>query len=237
MSIMFLDMASIPDFEMGARLHGLHDLSDKDIARVMSTKNREKPGEGDELGQDLHQMSAMSVLLLDDESINLQTSGGSETDELQHLKFMASIIDRHKPEVITWDRRKVLPLLSLRCLSNKFQLPFSSPADITDLKAEICGSEDTGSISLQEIASLSSLPGYETMSDESVLNTYLEGGHELIRINLELSVINTHLIYQRWQLVRGKIDQSGLEEKSRQLNEYLLQHDQTHLTDFVKALN
>ena len=215
MSVMFLDIASVPGFELGARLYGLHDLSDKDIARVMSTKNREKGRNSDELGQHQLQVAAISVLLQDDDGIKLQTSGGPRTDELHHLQFLTSIIDQHKPEIITWDRRTILPVLNYRCLAHGCQTPFARVAEVIDLKSELSGSEYQDSVSL---------------------HAYLEGAHELIRINLELNVIKACMIHQRWKLVCGEVDQSGLEKELQKLKKYLLQQDQTHLTNFIDAL-
>lgn len=236
MTLMFLDIASVPDFELGTRLYGLHDLSDKDIARVMSTKNREKNDGSDDLGQHLLQLAAVSVLLQDDEGIKLQSSTGSETDELHHLQFLASIIDQYRPEIVTWDRCKVLPLLNYRCLSHAFQLPITGNTELTDLKTELSASAIPVSASLQEVAILSGFPGSEEMSNENILNTYLEGGYELIRIHHELNVIKTCLIHQRWQLVCGEIDHSGFEKRVQLLKEYLRQQDQTHLSTFLDGL-
>ncbi|HDH16797.1 MAG TPA: hypothetical protein ENG90_10045 [Gammaproteobacteria bacterium] len=74
------------------------------------------------------------------------------------------------------------------------------------------------------------------MTDEDTMNHYLEGRVELIRNNLELSNINTWLIYLRWQLVNGKIDQAGFEAEKKLLIKTLIQEDRTHLKNFVDAL-
>ena len=236
MSILFLDIATIPDFELGERLYNLHDLSEKDIARVMFTKNREKGGNSEELSQNLLRLAAISMLLLDDDGISIQTSAGSQTDELQHLQFLTSIIDQHKPEIITWDSRRILPVLNYRCLSHGIRAPLAESSAVIDLTAELSGSEDQGSGFLNEVAILSSFPGIEEMSDQNILNACLEGGHELIRINLETRVINTFLIHQRWQLVCGEIDHSSYEKQLQLIKEYLQKEDQTHLTNYVEAM-
>ncbi len=236
MSILLLDIATIPDFELGERLYNLHDLSEKDIARVMFTKNREKGGDSEELSQNLLRLAAISMLLLDDDGISLQTSAGSQTDELQHLQFLTSIIDQHKPEIITWDSRRILPVLNYRCLSHGIRTPLAESSAVIDLTAELSGSDDQGSDFLNEVAILSGFPGIEEMSDQNILNACLEGGHELIRINLETRVINTFLIHQRWQLVCGEIDHSSYEKQLQLIKEYLQKEDQTHLTNYVEAM-
>jgi len=236
MSILYLDIATIPDFELGARLYKLHDLSEKDIARVMFTKNREKGGNSEALSQNLLQLAAISLLLQDDDGISLQTSDGSQADELQHLQFLASIIDQHKPEIVTWDSRRVLPVLNYRRLSHGIRAPLAESSAGIDLTAELSGSEGQGSGFLNEIAILSGFPGIEEMSDQNILNACLEGNHKLIRINLETSLINTFLIHQRWQFVCGEIDHTSYEKQLQLIKEYLQKKDQTHLTNFVEAM-
>jgi predicted PolB exonuclease-like 3'-5' exonuclease len=236
MSILFLDIATIPDFELGARLYNLHDLSEKDIARVMFTKSREKGGNSEELSQHLLSVAAVSILLQDDDGISLQTSTGPQADELQQLQFLTSIIDQHKPELITWDWRTVLPVLNFRYLSHGIRLPLAENSTVIDLLSELSESDEQGPGSLNEVAILSGFPGIESMSDQNTLNASLEGSHELICINLEIRVINTCLIYQRWQLVCGEIDHSTYEKRLLQIKEYLQKKDQTHLTNFADSL-
>lgn len=235
MSVMFLDIATIPDFELGARLYELHDLSEKDIARVMFTKRREKGGDSEILDPHMLRTAAISVFLQDDNDISLQTSAGAQTDELQHLQFLTSIIDQYKPQIITWDRRTILPVLNYRCLNFGSRTPLAENSAGIDLMTELSGPDGKGPGSLHEVAVLCGFPGNEGMSDEKILTAYLEGSHELIRINLELNVINACLIHLRWQLVRGEIDHSLFERKVHTLKEYCKKVDQTHLTNFVDA--
>ncbi|MFW2441092.1 MAG: hypothetical protein ACN4GR_17175 [Arenicellales bacterium] len=237
MNIMYLDIATIPDFELGARLYNLHDLSEKDIARVMFTKGREKGGNSEELSLNLQQVSAISILLQDDEGISLQTSGGSQVDELHHLQFLTSIIDQHKPEIVIWDSRRILPVLNHRCLSHGIRTPLAESSAVIGLKVELSGSDELGSGSLNEAAILSGFSGIEEISDENILNACLEGKHDLIRINLETRAINTSLVHLRWQLVCGEIDHSSYEKQFQLIKDFLRKKDQTHLANFVDALN
>ena len=236
MSNMYLDIATIPDFELGARLYNLHDLSEKDIARVMFTKSREKGGDSEELSQNLLRVAAISILLLDDDGISLQTSGGTQTDELHHLQFLTSVIDEHKPEIITWDSGRILPVLNYRCLFYGIRTPLAESSAVIDLIAELSGFDEQDPGSLNEVAILSGFPGIEEMSDQNILNACLEGGHELIRINLETRVINTFLIHQRWQLVCGEIEHSSYEKQLQLIKGYLREKDQIHLSNYVEAM-
>jgi predicted PolB exonuclease-like 3'-5' exonuclease len=235
MSVMLLDIATVPDFELGARLYALHDLSEKDIARVMFTKRREMGGDSELLGQHMLRIAAISIFLQDENDISLQTSAGPQADEINHLQFLASIIDQHKPEIITWDRRAILPLVNFRCLYHGIRTPLAENSVASDLMTELSASDGKASASLHEVAVLCGFPGNEGMSVETILTAYLKDSHELIRANLELNVINTCLIHLRWQLVCGEIDQSLYASKVQVLKEYFQTIDQTHLTNFVNA--
>ncbi len=236
MSLMFLDIATIPDFELGARLYSLYDLSDKDIARVMSTKCRENNKNSDKLDQHLRQLACVSALLLNRESISLVSSADSGADEQGHLRFLSTIIDQHKPEIITWDAESILPVLNYRYLAHALPIPVSGDSAVVDLISEITESDENNNVPLHEIAVLAGLPGRIPLSDEEILNGCLQGSHEQIRIQLELNVINTCLIYQRWLLTCGEIDRTSYDRSLQLIKEQLVKIDQTHLTNYVADL-
>jgi 3'-5' exonuclease len=44
MAVFVFDIETIPDVELGRRVYGLHDLSDKQVGYVMQAKRREESG-------------------------------------------------------------------------------------------------------------------------------------------------------------------------------------------------
>ncbi|HEC26832.1 MAG TPA: hypothetical protein ENI67_05420 [Gammaproteobacteria bacterium] len=235
MSIMLLDIATIPDFELGTRLYNLHNLSEKDIFRVMSTKSREMDDKTEGLALHMQRVLAISVFFQDKESIKIWSVGDSKSNEVDLLKILERYANEYKPAVVTWcGDRSIFPVLNFRYLSHSIQSPIF--ASHINLMAELAVGSNNGPASLHELAVLSGSPGNKKITDEDALNHYLEGRTELIRNNLELSNINTWLIYQRWQLVNGKIDQAGFEAEKQLLINTLLQEDRTHLKYFVDAL-
>lgn len=235
MSIMLLDIATIPDFELGTRLYNLHNLSEKDIFRAMSTKSREMDDKTEGLALHMQRVLAISVFFQDKESIKIWSVGDSKSNEVDLLKILERYANEYKPAVVTWcGDRSIFPVLNFRYLSHSIQSPIF--ASHINLMAELAVGSNNGPASLHELAVLSGSPGNKKITDEDALNHYLEGRTELIRNNLELSNINTWLIYQRWQLVNGKIDQAGFEAEKQLLINTLLQEDRTHLKYFVDAL-
>lgn len=237
MTVMFLDIATVPDFQLGSRLYKLQNLSDKDIARVMSTKNRENNQKLNKLALHMLQLASVSVLIVNDDGVSLLSSAASDLGEQDHLQFLSTIIEQYKPEIITWDATLVLPVLNYRYLANALPIPVSADSVVIDLISELTESDKHRKVALHEVAELSGLPGKAPLSDEDVLNAFLQGDHEKIRIQLELNVINAYLIYQRWLLVCGEIERASYDRILQLIKEQLVKIDQTHLANYVADLN
>ena len=45
MHVFAFDIETIPDVELGRRVYGLHDLTDKQVGYVMQTKRRQESGD------------------------------------------------------------------------------------------------------------------------------------------------------------------------------------------------
>lgn len=235
MSVMYIDIATIPDFELGMRLYDLHDLSPEDVSRVMFTKSRENNSNPAVLGQQMLQIAAISVLLQDKKEIKIWSAGLPESSEANLLETLQQLIVEHKPSVVTWNgNRSILPILNYRYLSHGLQFPLL--IDHHDLLTELSGTT-VDSVSLHDVAVLCGFPASRAMSSDDVLDAYLEGNIELIQNELELNIINAWLIGQRWQLVCGKTDPLSHEDNYRQFREALLQQNKSHLSKFVESLN
>ncbi len=236
MSLMILDIATIPDFDLGTRLYGLHDLSEKDISRVMSTKSREMDNYAGALPQHMQRVLAISVLYQDKEGIKIWSVGDAESNEADLLKILQRYTDEYKPAVVTWSGdRRIFPALNYRYLSHGIPLPLY--ASQTNLMAELAGESINRTVPLHDFAVLAGSPVDKEMTDEDILNNYLLGDIEPVRNNLELNLINTWLIYQRWQLINGKIDQAGFDTEKQLLIKMLQEENKTHLTSFVEAIS
>ena len=237
MSIMCLDLATIPDFELGARIYDLQDLSEEDISRVLFTKSRERenniqPGV---LGAYMQQVLAISVLFQDENGIRTWSAGAPESNEMSLLQALQKLVNEQKPAVITWNgNRSILPVLNYRYLSHGIKAPFFSVC--TDLTSELSAADGRNAASLAEVAALCGLAQNEAMTDDDVLSAYFEGNIELIRNNLDLKNIYTWLINQRWQMVCGKMGSTTLERENQQLKKVLLEENKAHLTNLAESL-
>lgn len=237
MSIMCLDLATIPDFELGARIYDLRDLSEEDISRVMFTKSREQENDIQQgvLGAHLQQVLAISVLFQDENGIRTWSAGAPESNEMSLLQDLQKLVNEQKPAVVTWNgNRSILPVLNYRYLSHGIKAPLFSVC--TDLMSELSATDERNAASLGEVASVCGLSWNQAMSDDDVLSAYFEGNIELIRNNLDLNNIYTWLINQRWHMVCGKISNATLERENQQLKKVLLEENKAHLTNLAESL-
>jgi predicted PolB exonuclease-like 3'-5' exonuclease len=88
---------------------------------------------------------------------------------------------------------------------------------------------------LTEIASMLGFPGKMGMSGDKVWDAYLDGEIDLIRNYCESDVLNTYLVYIRYELIRGHFTQSTYDEECQRLQEMLKSENKTHLTEFLEA--
>lgn len=236
MSVIYFDIATIPDFELGTRLYDLHDLSQEDVSRVMVTKSRENHSNPGVIGQHMLQIVALSILVQDKKGIKCWSQGVPESTEANLLQTLQELIVEHQGSIVTWNgNRSIFPILNYRYLSHG--LHSADLVNHVDLATELSGTTGQDPLPLHDVAVLCGFPGNKAMSFDDVLDAYLEGNVELVRNGLELNVIISWLLNQRWQLIRGNIEQSSYEIEYQQLKEMLLQQNKPHLTEFVESMN
>lgn len=236
MSVIYFDIATIPDFELGTRLYNLHDLSQEDVSRVMVTKSRENHSNPGVIGQHMLQIVALSILVQDNKGIKCWSEGVPESTEANLLQTLQELIVGHQASIVTWNgNRSIFPILNYRYLSHG--LHSADLVNHVDLATELSGTTGQNPLPLHDVAVLCGFPGNKAMSFDDVLDAYLEGNVELVRNGLELNIINTWLLNMRWQLVSGNIDDSSLDLEYQQFKEALMQQNKTHLTTFVESLN
>ena len=73
------------------------------------------------------------------------------------------------------------------------------------------------------------------MSGDKVWDTYLEGGIAEIRDYCETDVLNTWLVFLRFEYMRGNLDDKDLQREYALVRETLENLDQPHLGEFLAA--
>jgi predicted PolB exonuclease-like 3'-5' exonuclease len=247
------DIETIPDVEFGRRMWDLGGLSDEDVASAMFFKQQQKSG-NEFLPLHQHRIVAISVALRTADTFRVWSLGDEAADEAELVRRFYDGIDRYTPDLISWNGGGFdLPVLHYRALKHGVQAPrYWEMGDgdrefrynnylsrfhwrHVDLMDVLAGFQPRARASLDQAAVLLGYPGKLGMSGDKVWDCYLGGGIRDIRDYCETDVINTWLVYLRFEHMRGNLDQAGLARELDLVRETLTTMGEPHLNEFLAA--
>jgi predicted PolB exonuclease-like 3'-5' exonuclease len=254
MSVLVFDIETIPDLEAGRRLYGLEGLDDADTARAMFHLRRNETG-SDFLPHHLHRVVAISCVLANNrESVKVWSLGEAEASEAEIVKRFFDGLDRFTPDLVSWNGSGFdLPVLHYRALRHGISAPrywetgdsdqsfrwnnylsrfHSRHLDLMDVLA---GYQARANAPLDEIAALCGFPGKMGMSGGKVWQAIQAGDFGQVRDYCETDVLNTYLVFLRFQLLRGHLSAEDYARECRLVRETLTQDGRPHFTQFLDA--
>ena len=253
MHVFAFDIETIPDVEFGRRMWNLEELSDEDVATAMTSLWQQKTG-SDFLPLHQHRVVAVSVALRTGKTFKVWSLGERDSDEADLVRRFFAGIDRYSPNLVSWNGSGFdLPVLHYRALRNKIQAPrywemgegdreFRYNNYLNrfhwrhmDLMEVLSGFQGRGRASLDQAAVLLGFPGKLGLSGDKVFETWLDGGIDAIRNYCETDVLNTYLVYLRFEFMRGILDEQDLVREYELVRSTLTSMDQPHLNDFAAA--
>ena len=99
----------------------------------------------------------------------------------------------------------------------------------------LSGYQGRATARLDDIAQMLGLPGKLGMDGSQVWDAYQAGKLAEIRDYCETDVLNTYLVYLRFELIRGNLDQKGYEMEVRRTRDYLKAESKPHFQAFLEA--
>ena len=254
MNVLVFDIETVPDLDAGRRLHGLDGLSDEDVAKAMFHMRRQETGGSEFLKLHLHRVVAISAVLRTRDALKVWSLGDAAADEKEIVQRFFDGIDKFTPTLVSWNGGGFdLPVLHYRALLHGISAPrywdtgdddrdfkwnnyiSRYHARHTDLMDVIACYQARAVAPLDEVATMLGFPGKMGMSGAKVWDAYLAGGIEDIRNYCETDVLNTYLVYLRFELVRGKLTAAEYDSECRQLREYLGAENKQHFAEFLAA--
>jgi predicted PolB exonuclease-like 3'-5' exonuclease len=253
MNTFVFDIETIPDVASARRLYQLEDLDDRDVARVMFHKRMEETGGSEFLRHHLHRIVAISVVLCTPDRFKVWSLGDPDAPEPELLQQFFDGIDRFTPTLVSWNGSGFdLPVIHYRSLLHGVAAPRywetgNENRDFkwnnyisryherhTDLMDVLAGYQPRANAPLDEITTMLGLPGKMGMSGGKVWDHYLAGNIEGIRNYCETDVLNTYLVYLRFELIRGHMGQERYTQLCMQVRGFLEQEDRPHLHEFLQ---
>jgi len=101
----------------------------------------------------------------------------------------------------------------------------------------LAGFQPRANAPLDMVASMLGFPGKMGMDGSKVWEAFHQGKIKDIRDYCETDVLNTYLVYLRFELMRGEINYAEYDQRSKQLQGFLESSEQEHLLEFSKAWN
>ena len=253
MNTLVFDIETIPDTDLGRRLHGVEDLSDADVAKIMFFKQRQARGT-EFLPVSQHRVVAISVVLRTRDDLHVFTLGDEDASEKEILRRFFDGMARYSPELVTWNGQGFdLPVLHYRALlhgvnaerywetgDNDREFRYNNylsrfhwrHLDIMDV---LSGFHPGARASLDNTAALLGFPGKLGMSGDKVWEKYLAGELTAIRDYCETDALNTYLVYLRFQLMRRALDEARYALELDRLKAKLRDSGRSHLKRFLDA--
>jgi predicted PolB exonuclease-like 3'-5' exonuclease len=251
-NIFVFDIETIPDVDSGRRIYDLGELSGKDAGKAMFALRQQQTG-GEFLPLHLHRVCAISVVLRHADRVRVWSLGEPDADEAELVRRFFDGIDKYAPTLVSWNGGGFdLPVLHYRALLHGVPAPRywdtgGEDRDFkwnnylsryherhTDLMDVLAGYQPRASAKLDEVATMLGFPGKMGMSGAKVWDAFLGGDIEGIRNYCETDVLNTYLVYLRFELIRGHLTPQAYDKELKLLRDTLAQEDKAHLREFVE---
>ncbi len=250
-NIFVFDIETIPDVDSGRRIYDRGGLGDEDTAKAMFNLRQQQTG-GEFLPLHLQRICAISVVLRHADRVRVWSLGEADADEAELVRRFFDGIDKFAPTLVSWNGGGFdLPVLHYRALLHGVQAPRywdtgGEDRDFkwnnylsryherhTDLMDVLAAYQPRATARLDEVASMLGFPGKMGMSGAKVWDAFLGGDIEGIRNYCETDVLNTYLVYLRFELTRGHLTPAGYDKELQLLRDTLAQEDKAHLREFV----
>ena len=196
---------------------------------------------------------AISVVLRTRDGLKIFSLGDEQSAERELVQRFFDGLDRYTPVLVSWNGSGFdLPVLTYRALrhgvnAHRYWEVGESDRDFrynnylsryhwrhVDLMDVLSGYGASGRASLDLAAQLIGLPGKLGIGGAEVWPAYRRGELAAIREYCETDVLNTYLIYLRFQLVRGELDAASYQSELAVVEAKLAESDRPHLLKYLE---
>jgi predicted PolB exonuclease-like 3'-5' exonuclease len=258
--VLVFDIETIPDI---AGLRTLHELSaslpDAEVAEFAFQRQRAKNG-SDFLPLHLQRVVVISCALRNDEGFRVWSLAEPKSGEGEIIQRFFDGVEKFTPQIISWNGGGFdLPVLHYRGLkhgvvaskywdmgeggdhdsrefkwNNYIGRYHMRHLDLMDLLAMYSPKNNAP---LDGLAKLCGFPGKLGMDGSAVYGAYRDGKLEDIRRYCETDVMNTYLLYCRFQKMRGGLLEAEYEQEIAQVKTTLaeLARSEPHWQQYLDA--
>jgi predicted PolB exonuclease-like 3'-5' exonuclease len=250
--VLVFDIEAVPDTEGLRRIHNLGpELAAGDIAEMAFQSRRQAVG-SDFLQLHLQKVVAISCALRDKEDFRVWSLGSVADSEADLIRRFFEGIEKYSPQLVSWNGGGFdLPVLHYRSLvhgivarrywdlgeddrdfkwNNYLSRYHTRHLDLMDILALY---QPRANAPLDELAKLMGYPGKLGMDGSQVWRAFQAGEIAAIRNYCETDVVNTYLVYLRFQLMRGILDNEQYQRECELVRLTLSKSPEPHWQEFI----
>jgi hypothetical protein len=255
--VLVFDIESIPDIAGLRALRGESDeASDEQVYEAWLAERKEK-GQSDFMPLHLQRVLCISVVFRNSEGLRIHSFvDRDDQSEGKVVQTFFHAVEKHMPQLVSWNGSGFdLPVLHYRGLrhgveaskywdmgeddrefkwNNYISRYHMRHLDLMDLLAMYSPKNNAP---LDAMAKLCGFPGKLGMDGSQVYAQYLAGQTDDVRRYCETDVMNTYLVYCRFQKMRGGLTEAEYEQEIALVKETLgqLAPMESHWDEYLKA--
>jgi hypothetical protein len=250
------DIETVPDVAGYRRVFELDPaIADGDVAEIAFQRRRAASGQ-EFLPLHLQRVVAIACLLRSHDTLRIWSLGGPADGEGELVQRFYDGIEKYSPQLVSWNGSGFdLPVLHYRGLIHGVQAPrywemgegdFEDSRDFRynnyinryhtrhlDLMDLLSLYQPRAAAPLDQIARLFGLPGKLGMDGSQVWDAFRAGRIDDIRSYCEADVLNTWLVYLRFQLMRGALDRDAHRRETALTREAVGRLEAPHWREFL----
>ena len=250
--ILVFDIETVPDIAGIRKLQDIDgSVSDHDVAEMAFQLRRQTHG-SDFLPHYLQRVLVISCVLQERDHFKVWSLGAAGESEAEIIQRFFDGIDKYSPQLVSWNGGGFdLPVLHYRGLmhgvnaarywdmgeddrefkwNNYISRYHQRHLDLMDLLALYQGRANAP---LDALAQLMGFPGKLGMDGSAVWGAYQDGRLEDIWRYCETDVVNTYLVYLRFQLMRGALTPAQHAQQLAAVRTALGKLKQPHWQEFL----
>lgn len=225
---LIFDIETIPDIDTGRRLYGIDIENDDDALQALIAMRHAEAG-NDFMRLPLHKVACLSFLWIDNGQFTLRSLTLDSMSESEILSIFLRAFAK-KPTLISWNGAGFdLPVILYRMMyhkinasaivnagTGKFDYLNKYSENHIDLMDRCAFGKWGNNQKLDTIASLCGFAGKGDVDGSQVVPMVQNGEWTKLANYCESDVLNTWLIYLRWQMLTSKVSPQAFEEQLHQ---------------------
>jgi 3'-5' exonuclease len=254
MNVMVFDFETIPDIKAGrCLLENEAELSDAMIAETLF-EQRKQQTKSTFLPHYLHQIVSISVVLKTEHFVKVWSLAEEESTECDLIERFFEGLKKYKPMLVSWNGSGFdLPVLHYRallhgiCAQEYWDVGHHDPQfkwnnylnryhyRHLDLMDVLSAYHSRASAPLDQLSCILGFPGKMGESGSKVWTQYQAGELSAIRNYCETDVLNTYLVYLRFEKMRGILTKKAYDTACDLLKQTLESDKKPHLNAFLST--